>query len=44
MFSLAARAEGKKPPTKPMIIAKIIDACTVDGFKANENVSSEKLP
>lgn len=41
MFSLAALADGRKPPRKPITIAKITDACTMDGFRANEKVNSE---
>jgi hypothetical protein len=41
-LSLAARTDGKNPPTKPIIIAKIRVEITILGESANEKDNSAK--
>ena len=44
MFNLAARIEGRNPPAKPMMIAKITPKKIVHAVRAKVNSNSEKEP
>lgn len=40
IFNLAARTDGRNPPTNPITTAKMNDEITIDGDNANENDNS----
>ena len=42
IFNLAARTDGRNPPSTPITAANISDEIIIDGVIANENCSSEK--